>query len=357
MRKLLLLLANFSILLMFIMCVFSCGDKIELPISDNRVFDPFREPIIQFVQTGSHFKKNGFSYEGKTYDYKYDAWVTVQTGEGHGKVVDWGYVYLDPNGKTTHISLKGFNSPYTDTCFVYYSNEDKSTVTFYEYDKLEGEKDNYYYKKNTYELIYEDLSVCPDSNHPHMMDLGLPSGTKWACCNVDTDHPANQSPANFGGYYAWGETETKSRYDWKTYKHCDGSFYSCHDLGSDIAGTKYDVAHVKWGGKWQMPTVDQMKELIDYCTYEWTTENGVRGGKFTSKKNGVSIFLPAASTRMFNSVYKAGEVGIYWSSSLDITKTIVSECSFDLCFNLNLFNDLRNHERRYGQSVRPVIKN
>ena len=67
---------------------------------------------------------------------------------------------------------------------------------------------------------------CPDNNHPHMIDLGLPSGTKWACSNVDTTHPENQSPTNKGGYYAWGETEEKTDYSWNTYIHfC--STYTC----------------------------------------------------------------------------------------------------------------------------------
>ena len=357
MRKLFLLLANYSVLFVFIMCVTSCGDKLSVEPLDDLVSPGgvviTRASITNFLQTGSHFKKNGFSYEGKTYDYKYDAWVTVQTGETHRRVIDWGYVYVAPNGKTTHISLKDFNSPYTDTHFVYYSNEDKSTVTLYEYDKQEGDRENYYGKKNTYELIYEEPSVCPDSNHPHMMDLDLPSGTKWACCNVDTDHPASQSPVNFGGYYAWGETETKLIYDWITYKYCDGSESSCHNLGSDIAGTQYDVAHVKWGGRWQMPTVEQMKELIDYCTYKWTTENGVRGGKFTSKKNGVSIFLPAAGAG--GNLNSAGEYGLYWSS----THSSALRCYACNLYVLPGYADSRSESnyRFSGQSVRPIVKN
>lgn len=106
----------------------------------------------------------------------------------------------------------------------------------------------------------QSSSLCPDNNHPHLIDLGLPSGTKLAFCNVDTDHPENQSPANRGGYYACGETETKTTYDWSTYTHCDGLSSTCHNLGNDIAGTQYDVAHVKWGGSWVMPSQEQQNE-------------------------------------------------------------------------------------------------
>ena len=108
--------------------------------------------------------------------------------------------------------------------------------------------------------------TCPDDYHPHLIDLGLPSGTKWACCNVDTDHPENQSPTNYGGYYAWGETETKSIYNWSTYIHYDESSRAYNNLGSDIAGTQYDVAHVKWGDSWVMPSKEQQNELKNNCT-------------------------------------------------------------------------------------------
>ncbi len=83
------------------------------------------------------------------------------------------------------------------------------------------------------------VTICPDSNHPHAIDLGLPSGTLWSCCNVGA-----KTPEEAGGYYAWGETETKTIYNEGTYNY-KANYVS---FGSDIAGTEYDVAHVKWGG-------------------------------------------------------------------------------------------------------------
>ena len=126
------------------------------------------------------------------------------------------------------------------------------------------------------------------------IDLGLPSKTKWASCNVGAT-----KPEEYGGYYAWGETEEKETYTWESYIHWVwvGSYYNLLDLGSDISGTDYDVAHVTWGGDWVMPTYDDFEELFDNCDYEWTTLNGVDGMKFTSKTNGNSIFLPAAGYR------------------------------------------------------------
>ena len=193
--------------------------------------------------------------------------------------------------------------------------------------------------------------TCPDNNHPHLIDLGLPSGTKWACCNVDDD-PSKHSPTNYGSYYAWGETAGKNNYDWITYIHCDGSKNTCHYLGSDIAGTDYDVTHVKWGGSWVMPSKNQIDELINNCTYEWTTVNGVIGGKFTSKTNGASIFLPAAGDRWVGYLYRDGSYGYYWSSMQHPSSSYGA-------YQLGFYSGLayRYYEFRYGgHTVRPVSR-
>ena len=197
--------------------------------------------------------------------------------------------------------------------------------------------------------VKQTYLTCPDNHHPHVIDLGLPSGTLWSCCNVEAD-----TPEAFGGYYAWGETEEKSTYSWSNYIHCDGSQETCHDLGSDIAGTEYDVAHVKWGGSWVMPSRSQLDELINNCTYEWTTVNGVNGGKFTSNINGGSIFLPAADYRGYSGLYVAGSYGYYWSSTQ-------SPSNASYAYGLHLYSSRtytgNSCYRGYGQSVRPVVSN
>ena len=192
--------------------------------------------------------------------------------------------------------------------------------------------------------------TCPDDHHPHMIDLGLPSGTKWACCNVDTDHPENQSRTNYGGYYAWGETETKSNYSESAYQYYkDGSYQS---IGSDIAGTDYDVAHVKWGGSWVMPSEEQLHELRNCCTSTWTTRNGVSGRLFIGT-NGGSIFLPAAGDRYDSNLRNAGSDGCYWSSTRNPSSTYYA---YYLGFysGRTLTND---GSRYYGRTVRPVSRN
>ena len=143
------------------------------------------------------------------------------------------------------------------------------------------------------EVVNSINKFCPDENHPHAIDLGLPSGTKWACCNVGAS-----SPEAYGNYYAWGETEEKDTYDWSSYAHCDGSQITCHDLGNDIRGTQYDMAQILWGDTWLLPTQEHIEELLNNCTHEWTMMNGVKGVKFTSKTNGSSIFLPAAGKQL-----------------------------------------------------------
>ena len=185
---------------------------------------------------------------------------------------------------------------------------------------------------------------CPDEKHPHMIDLGLPSGTKWACCNVGAS-----SPEGYGGYYAWGETVEKSVYNWSTYIHYDGSYGICHDLGSDIAGTQYDVAHVKWGGDWKMPTKEQGDELRKNCTYEWTTVNGVNGGKFTGS-NGGSIFLPSAGC-MAGVLNGADSYGNYWCST---QFPPISDGAYSLGFYSGGMGTVDYDFRDSGRSVRPV---
>ena len=193
----------------------------------------------------------------------------------------------------------------------------------------------------------DGLVTCPDDNHPHMIDLGLPSGTKWACCNVDAN-----SPEEYGGYYAWGETTTKSEYNWKTYKHCYGDDTSCRNLGSSICGTRYDVAHVRWGGSWQMPTLNQIEELLNNCTSEWTTFNGVSGCKFISKSNGGSIFLPAAGHRWGLGFDYVGSRGYYWSGTQSTER---EGSSSDLSFYSGACW-VSDNGRYGGRSVRPVSR-
>ena len=152
------------------------------------------------------------------------------------------------------------------------------------------------------------LVSCPDDHHPHMVDLGLPSGTKWSCCNVGAN-----TPVEYGGYYAWGETEEKNEYEWNNYKYLNKS-KKCIFIGKDIAGTKYDAAHIQWGDSWQMPSKEQYMELSDNCSFEWIVKDWVVGMLIVGK-NGNSIFLPAAGSFAEGSFDGESFAGYYWTST------------------------------------------
>ena len=191
------------------------------------------------------------------------------------------------------------------------------------------------------------VGICPDQHHPHMIDLGLPSGKKWACCNVGAS-----SPEKYGGFYAWGETSEKNVYDWSTYIYCDGSWETCYDIGDDISGTNYDVAHVhgKWGGNWRMPNMSEAKELFSYCSHEETYYNGVNGYMFTGL-NGNSIFIPAAGYKNESTHYRNGDYGALWLST--IGDNYYEAVAFRLLLN-NPFSGSYSWSRNRGLSVRPI---
>jgi len=197
------------------------------------------------------------------------------------------------------------------------------------------------------------------------VDLGLPSGTKWANMNVGA-----KKVEDYGLYFAWGETvgytsDTSDgrSFDWASYKWCNGSSTTLTKYcNTDSYGTvdnktvldlEDDAAYVNWGSAWRMPTLAEIQELLNNTTSTWTTVNGVDGRRFTSKTNGNSIFLPAAGYRSYSGLGYAGSRGYYWSSSL-------YKSSPDLAYGLYFrseYADWSSGYRYYGQSVRPVRQN
>ena len=174
--------------------------------------------------------------------------------------------------------------------------------------------------------------------HATAVDLGLPSGIKWATYNVGAI-----SPEDCGYYYAWGETATKDIYT------KDSSKTRGQKMGDDISGNeKYDAATANWGEEWRMPTNAEFKELVEYCSWTWKQCKKVWGYEVKSKKNDNSIFLPAAGYCRTNVKHEEGIVGSYWSSTLDNTSR-----AYLLYFNEN-DPDASRHGRYDGFSVRPV---
>ncbi|MEE1309106.1 MAG: hypothetical protein UHJ41_03300 [Bacteroidaceae bacterium] len=199
---------------------------------------------------------------------------------------------------------------------------------------------------------------CSWSKEDHdYVDLGLPSGTLWATCNVGAS-----SPEEYGDYFAWGEIEPKNDYIVSTYKYCKGTFSTltkyCTNSSCGTVDNKTelepsdDAATANWGSGWQMPSFEQCRELYNssYTTTTWTTMNGKYGRKITSRSNGNSIFLPAAGCRRGTSLDSAGSFGCYWSRSLYAG---YSNDAYVLFFNSrNIFTG--NVIRYRGWSVRPV---
>jgi hypothetical protein len=204
----------------------------------------------------------------------------------------------------------------------------------------------------------------PDVNGYEYVDLGL--SVLWATCNVGAT-----KPEEYGDYYAWGETEPKTDYSWSTYKYCNGSISTltkyCKNSrygNNGFTDTKTtldpddDVAHVKWGGSWRLPTKKEQDELLNSCTWTWynsgnTEFNGVAGYKVTSKVSGYtdrSIFLPAAGYRSDAGLVNVGSYGDYWSSSLDTDYPYYAWCVY---FSSDVHDTFLNYRGR-GQSVRPV---
>ena len=201
-------------------------------------------------------------------------------------------------------------------------------------------------------------------NGHEYVDLGL--NVKWATCNVGAD-----KPEGYGDYYAWGETEPKSEYTWENYRFR----ISGDDFFKNIKLSKYntdiitgvvdslttlemidDAAHVRWGGNWRMPTVDEFRELMDSCIWTWTTINGVNGYKVTSNMHGYtdrSIFLPAVGLGNANFNNRQDDHGLYWSSSLRPSSPNSPNCPYVISFASGGFS-LGASAQFNGYPIRPV---
>ena len=205
------------------------------------------------------------------------------------------------------------------------------------------------------------------------VDLGLPSGTKWANMNVGAE-----KPEDYGLYFAWGETTgytsvgegepqdgiytmTDHLFVWENYKWCNGSQTTMTKYCANASyGTvdnqltllpEDDAARANWGGEWSMPTIADIEELLDNTTSEWTTQNGVNGRRFTAA-NGNSIFLPAAGWRGGPSLVYQSMHGYYWSAS-------VNPSSSGIARRLDFVSggtDAYDGSRHFGHSVRPVLR-
>ena len=211
----------------------------------------------------------------------------------------------------------------------------------------------------------DDEPENPDTHE--WVDLGLPSGTLWATCNVGAN-----APEGYGDYFAWGETKPKDNYDLNTYKwyNHDDMYYTKYnqsyssgyydDSGNYVPvvtpdhktelDPEDDAAYINWGPSWRMPTHEQQRELVEQCTWKWTTRNGVYGQQGTGP-NGNTIFLPAAGWVIDERSLRAGSYGCCWSRTLF---PIVSDIAYIQYFFSGDMSWYSPYAREVGCSVRAV---
>lgn len=251
-------------------------------------------------------------------------------------------VQLDPEKETEfYISIPptefeaGFSVKVTDSEFHQtIKTTDKQNIT---------ERSSVLAMPELYENDFEEAET------EQWVDLGL--SVLWAAWNVDAT-----SPEEYGGYYAWGETNTKSRYWWDSYTFYIKETSSFELIGNEISGTSYDVAHVKWGDGARMPTLAEGEELINNCSFTAGTYNGVKGNYLTGP-NGNSIFFPFAGFWTSGTIYLCyeGSRGPFWTGTYREGNNGLY--SYRLAF-YHSFGEGRGscefEERNDGYSVRPV---
>lgn len=224
----------------------------------------------------------------------------------------------------------------------------------------------------------DEDSTTGTTNGYAWVDLGLPSGLKWAICNVGAENPWE-----YGDYFAWGETAPKSVYDLSTY--LDGRITEYRDCGTDndllngitdIKGTKYDVVRANMGKKWRMPTFAECQELLRECDWVWTEDyNGIsvkgyivykrKNENFYSSLYGVPsspysisdthIFLPATGWLYGSSLDFAGSACYYWSSSLE-DGSMDAYCIFAGWIDFYTNHYMKYQPREFGMTVRGVCE-
>ena len=198
--------------------------------------------------------------------------------------------------------------------------------------------------------------IIPNNNNHEYVDMGLPSGLLWATCNVGATKPEEH-----GGDFAWGEVEAKNQETADTYKW-QGDTYDKVTKYYDVDNKSVleladDAANANWGGNWRMPSREEWMELsnTDYCTWDWTTINDVKGYLVTSKKNGNTIFLPVTGYG-YNRDREGDEIdnAIYWTNRNDCSTWVAEIFAFSSTF-IGITNNEHFLPREYALTVRPVL--
>lgn len=266
------------------------------------------------------------------------------------------FIYFPYPGNFTGTSLY-----YKNSIGSYWSSDLKSDSYAQDLDFIGGKpdlnEDSRYHGQSVRPVYVESGDVPHTDNNgtvPDVVDLGLSSGTLWAAWNIGAS-----VPEEYGLYFAWGETAPKSNYAWSTYKFGNGSNFSKYNSTDGLTELELedDAAYVILGKDWRMPTHEEELELVNECSWESVTVNGISGYKITGP-NGNSIFMPRGGlydgtdysyegTKLSN----VNSCGWYWSSTLNAKGSAYAQ---GLCFYPSLLTNVCDHERSDGHNIRPV---
>ena len=299
------------------------------------------------------FKQLSYSENGDKYTFKCQAHAICNPKDDEF----WKLYYEDDNGEKVFFDTKTYEEPSVTTPN---SAEFEFEIELESNLFKDGKKDIKLgiatFTKSYFIMLASDPQIFELSTEDdRWVDLGLPSGILWAKYNVGAT-----SPEEYGGYYAWGETEEKDSYTLNNYLWQGIEFQDNYD----ISGTQYDVAHVKWGDGARMPTKDELAELEYNTTHKLDTYNGIKGCRIIGPNNN-SIFLPYAKKRGTLEYDWTNEYGIFWGSTICICDDGDGPSFFRYCTELDGELDCdwnyyyskswgNNVYLGFGHSVRPV---
>ena len=311
---------------MFILVCFSCVKKrtsVELVYGYLKVFPN---------ELGSHdsVPLHMISKINQNESYGYNTW-RLPTIEELSYLQNEGYLF----GKKYMTQENQYGKVLLVT-----DKDDAATLRAEEEKRIEKEKQEQREKERLAKIEKEKQERKKYNGHKYV-DLGLPSGIKWATCNVGADNPKE-----YGNYYAWGEIETKSIYIDENSTTYGKEF---ENIKSD---SQYDVAKALWGGNWRLPTDDECKELTDMCTWELIDNNDINIYKIIGP-NGNYIYLPAGGQCSGMLVVGDGIFGFYWTSRAN---SIFREEACALQFSGSSYSVRYRITRSLGLSIRPVAE-
>ena len=310
------------------------------PNSKQRYFSISTDDVEEYSATGNPIIKGSINgYNNLKSSINYYVYVFDKNKKFNPEEIT-------KNGKKVYLKIE------KDGTFTYNYSDIKITEFPIEYQFVFG----FEYHGITYYGPIKTLKtkgLCPNGNHPHLIDLGLPSGTKWACCNVGAT-----TPEEYGDYYAWGETKEKTQYTFETYQHKeknDYDYWVYKDIGSDISGTKYDIAHKKSGGSCVMPSTITIAEMMNNCSKFKYSLNGI-DGFICIGDNGGCIFLPGTGERTDTGLNDIG-IPFYWSSEHSKTEgRLYSYMGYAIYLIIPYHPEFRDGNRYCGLTIRPVSR-